>query len=73
MLNHLTLHDVMFGVSETRLSVLKYQIGLGGADTDIENFWLLMFLDLGVIGFVVFLIGFALLLVHLGRTARHPL
>ena len=57
VLNHLNLHDVLFGVPLDRLDVLKYQIGLGEATTDIENFWLLMFLNLGVMGFVVFLVA----------------
>jgi hypothetical protein len=73
VLNHLNLHDVLFGVSPDRMGVLKYQIGLGNATTDIENFWLLMFLNLGSIGFVVFLIAFGLFLAHLGRTTAHPL
>jgi hypothetical protein len=73
VLNHLNLHDVLFGVSLDRLDILKYQIGLGAATTDIENFWLLMFLNLGVMGFVVFLIALGLFLMHLGRTTAHPL
>jgi hypothetical protein len=73
VLNHLNLHDVLFGVPLDRLDVLKYQIGLGSETTDIENFWLLMFLNLGIIGFVVFLLALGLFLVHLGRVTAHPL
>jgi hypothetical protein len=73
VLSYLNLHDVLFGVGPDRLASLKYQIGLAQASTDIENFWLLMFLNLGVIGFVVFLIALGLFLVHLGRTTDHPL
>ena len=73
VLQHLNLHDVLFGVSMDRLNILKYQIGLGADTTDIENFWLLMFLNLGAIGFVVFLIALSLFLIHLGRTTAHPL
>jgi hypothetical protein len=73
VLNHLNLHDVLFGVPLERLDVLKYQIGLADATTDIENFWLLMFLNLGAMGFVVFLVALGLFLVHLGRTTDHPL
>jgi hypothetical protein len=73
VLQHLNLHDVLFGVPPDRLGVLKYQIGLGSDTTDIENFWLLMFLNLGTIGFVVFLIAFGLFLAHLGRMTAHPL
>lgn len=73
VLNRLNLHDVLFGVSPDRLDVLKYQIGLGGDTTDIENFWLLMFLNLGIIGFIVFLFALGMFLVHLGRVTNHPL
>jgi hypothetical protein len=73
VLPRLNLHDVLFGVTPDRLGTLKYQIGLGDATTDIENFWLLMFLNLGAIGFVVFLVALGLFLMHLGRTTAHPL
>jgi hypothetical protein len=73
VLNHLNLHDVLFGVPMERLNSLKYQIGLGAETTDIENFWLLMFLNLGIMGFVVFLIALGLFIVHLGRMTAHPL
>lgn len=73
VLNHLNLHDVLFGVSMERLEVLKYQIGLAAANTDIENFWLRMFLNLGAMGFTVFLVAFGFFLVHMGRAVAHPL
>jgi hypothetical protein len=73
VLQHLNLHDVLFGVPPDRMEVLKYQIGLGGDTTDIENFWLLMFLNLGIMGFIVFLIALGLLVGHLGRKVAHPL
>jgi hypothetical protein len=57
----------LFGISHENLDVLKYQIGLGGKETDIENFWILMLLNLGAIGFTVFLIVFAGFLFYLGR------
>lgn len=66
---YLSLKDWLFGISHDYLIVLKYQIGLGGKDTDIENFWFLMILDLGVIGFSVFVVVFGVFLVHLGRYA----
>ncbi|MBS0644284.1 MAG: VpsF family polysaccharide biosynthesis protein [Acetobacteraceae bacterium] len=73
VLNHLNTHDVVFGVPLARMEFLKYQIGLATDTTDIENFWLLMFLNLGVMGFVVFLVALFMLMVHLGRQAAHPL
>jgi hypothetical protein len=73
ILKHLNTHDVLFGVPMQRMDILKYQIGLAAETTDIENFWLLMFLNLGVIGFLVFLIALAMLMLHLGRMTAHPL
>jgi hypothetical protein len=73
VLNYLNLHDVLFGVPPFRLESLKYQIGLGSDTTDIENFWLLMFLNLGAIGFVVFFLGLGLFLSHLGRRTANPI
>jgi MFS family permease len=73
VLNYLNLNDVLFGVPPDRVEMMKYQIGLGGATTDIENFWLLMFLNLGGIGVIVYVAALGLFIVYLGRTADHPL
>lgn len=73
VLDRIDVRDLMFGVSPDRLMQLKAEIGLDAATTDIENFWLLMFLNLGVIGFAVFLVAFAAFLFHLGRSTKHPL
>ncbi len=64
---YLSLRHWLFGITHSDLDVLKYQIGLGGKETDIENFWFLMLLNLGGIGFLVFLVTFGIFLVHLGR------
>jgi hypothetical protein len=73
VLGHLDLHGAMFGVPLDRLDDWKYQFGLATDITGIENYWLLMFLNLGAIGFVVFLSALGLFLMHLGRTTGHPL
>lgn len=70
ILNYLDLRSWLFGVPHIALDLLKYQIGLGGKDTDIENFWLLMFLNLGLLGFATFLAVLGIFLVHLGRHAN---
>lgn len=64
---HLNMQDWLFGISKARLEVLKYQIELGARDTDIENFWILLFLDLGAIGFAAFVVVFLSFLYHLAR------
>jgi hypothetical protein len=72
VLNFLQLKNWLFGISPEDLAVLKYQIGLGSVDTDIENFWLLMFLNLGALGFAVFLYLLTAFCYHLGKYSRSP-
>lgn len=67
ILNRINLSNWLFGISKPDLAVLKFQIGLGGRDTDIENFWILIFLDLGLIGFSVFVTIFLGFVVHMAR------
>jgi hypothetical protein len=67
---HLDLQQWLFGISKDQLAVVKYQIGLGGNYTDIENPWILIFLDLGAVGFAAFATIFLAFLVHLGRFTR---
>jgi len=73
VLDHTNFRDMMFGVSPDRMMELKAEIGLDAATTDIENFWLIMFLNLGVIGFGLYLIAFFAFMIHLGRSTKHPL
>jgi hypothetical protein len=69
--SRLTLPDWLFGMSHDHLDFLKFQIGLGSKEVDIENFWLLMILYLGVIGFAVFTAAFLGFLYHLCRVSRN--
>jgi polysaccharide biosynthesis protein VpsF len=66
VLNFLTLKNWLFGVPLLDLEALKYQIGLDAVE-DIENFWLLLFLNLGAIGFIAFLFVFGAFLTHIAR------
>lgn len=68
---HLTLPDWLFGITRDRFSFLKYQISLGGTTTDVENFWFIMLIGLGVIGFAVWLAVFLGFLYYLGRVSRN--
>jgi hypothetical protein len=63
----LSLKDWLFGISHDDLNILKFQIGLGGEQTDIENFWILMMLNLGAIAFAVFVVTLLLFLRSLAR------
>jgi hypothetical protein len=71
VLEHLSLRNWLFGISLTDLENLKYQIGLGGKDTDIENFWLLIFLNSGGIGFIVFVGLLGGFLFYLSRKTKN--
>jgi polysaccharide biosynthesis protein VpsF len=72
-LDFLQLRDVLFGMSLDRIDVLKAQIGLLEPGRDIENPWLLMFLNLGALGFPILIAALFLLLLHLGRRTNTPL
>jgi len=67
----LSLKDWLFGISHDDLNVLKFQIGLGGRETDIENFWALMLLNLGLLGFTAFLVVFGAFLWHIGKYSQN--
>ena len=67
VLDLLRWHDVLFGMSPDRIDLLKAQIGLLKPGMDIENFWLLMFLNLGTVAFPLFAGALFLLLLHQGQ------
>lgn len=59
VLDKLNPRDVLFGTTRTDLEVMKSQIGISGRGDDIENPWLLLFLNFGLIGFLPFVAGLA--------------
>ena len=63
--------EILFGVSPDRVQDIVFQIGLEFPFQEIENFWLLLFVNLGILGFVLFTAGFTAFLIHLWR--RSPL
>jgi hypothetical protein len=58
LLPMLSTHDWIFGMSFDRLSILMWQIGLDVPFSDVENFLLAELLELGAIGFALWLVGF---------------
>ncbi|HUB44203.1 MAG TPA: VpsF family polysaccharide biosynthesis protein [Acetobacteraceae bacterium] len=69
----LNLRQVLLGVTMDGVQHLKMQVGLTGAGADIENPWLLLFLNLGAVGFPLIIAGIFLLLLQLGQQANSPL
>jgi hypothetical protein len=68
--NYLSMKDWLFGISKDQLTSFKYQLGSGGKDACVGSFWILIFLDLGVLGFSLFVAVFVSFLLHLGRYAK---
>lgn len=64
--------EMFFGVSPERLEDIKFQISLLMPLADIENCWLLLFVNMGIIGFLFFVAGFGVLLIHLWRRSPLP-
>jgi hypothetical protein len=67
--DYLDLHQALFGMTLEQVNNLKAQLGLFTAHTDIENPWLLLFLNLGAIGFIVLIAALLFLIYHLLRKA----
>ena len=64
ILNHLTFRQALFGTPGGDLLQIYSMVGLTG----VENPFLLLFLNLGLIGLPVFCIGLAALFIHLYQT-----
>jgi hypothetical protein len=56
--SYMTLREALFGTTAERQEQLLAQIGYIYPQTDIENFWLLSFINLGGFGFAVYMAGF---------------
>jgi polysaccharide biosynthesis protein VpsF len=65
--------DLWFGLSVERLEGVAGRVGIDFRYEAIENFWINLLLLLGIIGFVLFLVGFGLLVWHMWRQSRTPL
>ncbi len=72
VLRFLDLRDVLFGVSREQIDVLKGLIGLSGQGNDIESPWLLLFLNLGVVGFLPLVVGLFCFLIDIARRGGWP-
>ncbi|MDD2860897.1 MAG: VpsF family polysaccharide biosynthesis protein [Acidiphilium sp.] len=63
--------EILLGIEVNRMPQLLSEVGLHPPFTGIENFWLVAFVNLGLIGFSVYLLGFMSLMIDLWR--RSPL
>ena len=70
VLGLLDTRAVLFGSPIADTPGLIYRVGIDQPLTDIENCWLLAFLNLGLVGFLPFAAGLGCLVVHLWRDAQ---
>jgi hypothetical protein len=70
ILNLLSSSQIIFGTSRPDLIALLVPLKLQSGVGVIENFWLLMLINLGLVGFPVFVAGLAALLAWCMREAR---
>jgi hypothetical protein len=72
VLDHVHGEDLWFGVGISRIDRIAELIGLDPQFEAIENFWLYLLLLLGIAGFTPFVLGLALLVLHMVRLADWP-
>lgn len=65
--------DLWMGVAPAQIDHISLRMGLDPNYEAIENFWIYLFMQFGVIGFVPFLIGLACLMIVLFRAATPPM
>jgi hypothetical protein len=64
VLGELDTSELLFGARREELIAVLTPLWLTDGVEVIENFWLLMFVNLGAPGFLVFIVGFGALLLH---------
>ena len=72
VLDLIDLGEVLYGTTREHVDQMSEQIGLK-QDSGIENPWLLLFLNLGMINLIPFLVGLSMFLVYLARRGGWPL
>jgi hypothetical protein len=73
ILDLIDLREVLFGTTRDRVDQMTAQIGLLFGGSGIENPWLLLFLNLGIINLIPFLLGLSMFLVYLARCGGWPI
>jgi hypothetical protein len=66
-LDLMSASDIMFGISPLEIRTITYRLGLIYPLETIENFWLLMLMQMGVVGLIPFITGLAAGCRHLWR------
>lgn len=72
-LDHLNDNDWWVGVSPARIEEIAARIGIDLRYEALENFWIVLLMQLGLLGFTPFLIGLAAGVWHVWRVAAAPM
>lgn len=67
---YLSGEDLWMGVSPAQIDHISLRIGLDPIFEAIENFWIYLFMQFGILGFIPFLIGLGCLLAVLWKAAN---
>ncbi len=73
VLDYIHGDDLWFGIPIERIEGVAARVGIDFRYEAIENFWINLLILLGIVGFVLFLVGLGLLVRHLWRQSRTPL
>ncbi len=73
VLDYIHGNDLWFGIPIERIEGVAARVGIDFRYEAIENFWINLLILLGIVGFVLFLVGLGLLVLHLWRQSRTPL
>lgn len=71
--HYLSSTDIWFGVAPSEIDLISLRMGLDPTYEAIENFWIYLFMQFGLIGFIPFLVGLVCLLWMLWKNTNTPL
>ena len=67
--DYMSDQGILVGVSPADITDLMFRLGLSGPGETIENFWLYMLVQLGVVGFLPFLVAMLCIMGWLWRSS----
>lgn len=72
VMDHVNGEDFWFGVPVDRIETLAGLVGIDLRYEAIENFWIVLLAQLGLVGFCIFLLGLLLAVINVWRISRWP-
>jgi hypothetical protein len=72
VLSNMTPRELLFGTSFDRIGQIIYQIGLSVPFDEIEDFWLVIMVQVGIFGFIGFAAGFLVFVARVWNFSSTP-